>query len=385
MITTDVKEMYKVAHFRTDYLGLTETFIYNYLTNFTKYEPILFTTRTRNLDLFPFEPIYDDQKLTRYSWAWFWDRLYKKIFKRELYFECLIKKEIVKLLHGHFGMGGVRMLPVKKKTKIPLITTFYGYDMSDQRLLEIWSPAYQELFKEGDLFLVEGNNMKKEVVNLGCPPEKIKIQHLGIEVNRFRFRERSLDSKDEDIVILMCSSFIEKKGISYGIQAFSQIHRKYKNIHLRIIGDGELREEIENQIKELGLTEKITLLGYQPHSKVIEEAENAHIFMHPSAIASNGDSEGGAPTVLLDMQALGLPIVSTLHADIPEVVVNGKSGLLVPERDANALAEKLDYLIRSPEIWPEMGKAGREHVERNYNICHEVRKLEEIYDGLLGK
>lgn len=127
----------------------------------------------------------------------------------------------------------------------------------------------------------------------------------------------------------------------------------------------------------------MTLLGYQPHSVFAREASNAHILLQPSVTARNGDSEGGAPTVLLEAQSSGLPVVSTYHADIPEVVLDGKSGFLVPERDSHALAEKLEYLIKHPEIWPEMGRRGREFVEENYDINKLNQQLVEIYQNLI--
>ncbi len=126
-------------------------------------------------------------------------------------------------------------------------------------------------------------------------------------------------------------------------------------------------------------------MGYQPHHVFVEELIKAHIYLQPSVTAQNGDSEGGAPTTLLEAQASGVPVLSTYHADIPEVVVNGKSGFLVPERDSNALAERLEYLIDHPEEWSTMGREGRKHVEMNYNICKEADNLENIYDALIRK
>jgi colanic acid/amylovoran biosynthesis glycosyltransferase len=106
--------------------------------------------------------------------------------------------------------------------------------------------------------------------------------------------------------------------------------------------------------------------------------------MAPSLTDDTGESEGGAPTVLLEMQAAGMPVISTLHADIPEVVIDGRSGFLVAERDSNALAEKLLFLVEHPEIWEFMGKAGRKNIEEDYNIRLEAPKLERVYEQLVG-
>lgn len=131
------------------------------------------------------------------------------------------------------------------------------------------------------------------------------------------------------------------------------------------------------------MEERVLLLGALPYHAYGEEADKAHILLAPSVTAANGDSEGGAPTVLLEMQARGLPILSTRHADIPEVVVDNVSGYLVPERDIEALSAKLVHLLAHPEQWDGIGEAGRAHVERQHDIVRLARELEGKYDALI--
>ena len=101
-----------------------------------------------------------------------------------------------------------------------------------------------------------------------------------------------------------------------------------------------------------------------------------------SITAQNGNTEGSAPAAILEAQATGLPVISSYHADIPEVVVDGKSALLAPERDAETLAKHLEYLVGHPDVWGAMGRAGREYMEQEYDVMVQVGKLEKIYDGL---
>lgn len=119
-------------------------------------------------------------------------------------------------------------------------------------------------------------------------------------------------------------------------------------------------------------------------SAYLRELDSASIFLHPSVVSADGDTEGGAPTVLLEAQAMGLPVVSTLHADIPNVTVPGKSALLVAERDADAIAEVLVALLDDPSGWAAMGRAGRRHVESYHDIHKEAPALEERYRSLLS-
>lgn len=373
-----------VAHVRHNYLPISESFIYQQLINLQNYRVIFLAKTLENLELFPFKGLYPTQ-LKHGSWCWFWDKMGYKLFKRELYLENLMRREKVRLIHAHFGNDGVAILPVKKKLNIPLITTFYGYDLSRLPRQEEWRIAYKELFNHGDLFLVEGNNMRKTLIGIGCPSEKARVQHLGINLDRFKFRQRGLNKGKDRIKILFCGRFTEKKGLIYALQALKVVANRHSNLEFRIIGNGELRPEIEDFIAKHNMSKYTTLLGYQPFEVYAEEIHKADILLQPSVTAQDGDSEGGAPIVLLEAQASGLPVVSTCHCDIPEYVIDGKSGFLVPERDSSALAEKLEYLIENPELWARMGSTGREHVERNYDVFKEVRKLEEIYKELEGR
>lgn len=372
-----------IAHIKNSYLPISETFIYGYIAGLQRYKPIVLTREVMNLGLFPFRDLYCVPKLKRYSMQWFWERSCRKLFKRELYYEDMLKSNKAKLIHAHFGQEGAQMLGVKKRLKMPLITTFYGADMSKLGRERKWQIAYKKLFREGDLFLVEGGCMKKGLTKLGCPPEKIKIQHIAVDIKKFNYQKPQSKEKDEKIKILFCGRFVEKKGLIYALTAIKLIVKKFPNLEFRIIGDGELRPEIENFVEKNNMGKHVILLGSRPHSVFAEEAQKAHILLQPSVTARDGDSEGGAPTVLLEAQATGLPVVSTYHADIPEVVVNGKSGFLVPERAPEAIAQKLECLIGDPNLRAQMGKYGREHIEGNYNIYNETKKLEDIYTRII--
>ena len=380
-----------IAHAINNYLGLSETFIYSYLTNLKRYKPIVLTTQVTNLEQFPFRPIYDCSKISRYSWWWFRDRLgyylylnKKEYFEHILYFKHVLIKQKAQLIHAHIGTEGVLVLPLKRALNIPLITTFYGYDISQLPREKQWRDAYRILFERGELFLVEGNHMKNALIGIGCPKEKITLQHIGVDIIKFTYRIRTAE-KGEKIIILFCGRFIEKKGLLYGLEAIRQLTCKFSNIEFRIIGDGVQKTEIVDFIHTHNLQKYIVLLGYQPHWVFTEELQKAHIYLQPSVTAQNGDSEGGAPTTLLEALACGVPVVSSLHADIPEVVLDGTSGFLVPERDSDSIAERLEYLITHQEICATMGKEGRKHIELNYNISKEIVKLETVYDNLLTK
>lgn len=372
-----------VAHLTREYLPLTETWLYNnQIANLKRYDPIVISQKRMNLDKFPTQNVYsyEDQN----SVLKIGNQLSLRLTGCYLpnYARKIINDKQVKCFHAHFGTEGFRYLKLKKNLNLPMITTFYGFDVSMIPREPLWRKKYTQLFQEGDLFLTEGNYMRNELVKLGCRENKIIVHHLGVDLNTFNFTPR-MQPEDGNMKILIAGTFREKKGIPYAVQAFAKVKEDHPNIQLRILGDGPLRKQIESLIMELDIVNSVTLLSYQPHNVFLSEAMNAHIFMSPSITARNGDTEGGAPVAILEAQATGLPVISSYHADIPEVVVDSKSAMLAPEKDVEMLTQHLEYLIENPNVWKEMGLIGRKHVEENYNLTKQVEKLELIYDSLI--
>ena len=379
-----------VGHLKRRYGGLTETFIYAYLSNAQRVRPFVLTDVACNQTSFPMACSYlleahEMEALERRMGAQF--APFVQAFFREMdypnCFERLIREKGIELLHAHFGDAGRRSLRLKRKLGIPLVTTFYGIDASKW----LWAPemreAHRRLFREGDLFLVLGEDMARRLRAAGCPAERMRVQHLGIDVERIACRPRTWPGHGGGIVLLYCGRLVKKKGIRYALEAFAQLAGKWKALEFRIVGEGPLRPAVERAVRRMNLQDRVALRGALSHSETLCEMQDAHLFILPSVTAPDGDMEG-TPTVLLEAQASGLPVVSTYHADIPEVVVTGQTGFLVPEYDAQALADRLDYLLEHPDVWADMGQAGRRHVERHYNIHREVAKLEAIYRDLIG-
>lgn len=386
--------MRNIIHYKYgSYLPLTENWIYSQINNLSQYTPIFYSHSTENLDVFPLNKIrsLDKFKLRDKDISVFINK-FNQVFGINPAFLFYLKIDQPLLIHAHFGNSGYYFLQLKKKFKIPLITTFYGYDINRLPYEEPkWGERYKILFKEGDLFLVEGNYMKKSLIDMGCKESKIIVQHLGVDLDKIKFVSRKLEV-NQDIKILISSSFREKKGIPYAVEAFGIIKKKYPelNIKLTIIGDAgdnfkdkEEKRKILKIIEKFDLENSIHLLGYQPHSVFLHELYKHHIFLHPSIHASDGDSEGGSPVSITEASASGMPIISTMHCDIPEVVLNEKSGFLVPEKDTNSLAEKLEFLIFNYKMWAQMGEIGRKHIEEEYNLKKQIINLENVYGQVL--
>lgn len=377
-----------VAQINKQFFALSETFIYFYLSRLKKYHPICYGWREQtHQELFPFPggDCYSiEQRLSK--WGWFARGVIKRILNlsidREIFKESFVDRRI-KIIHSHFGPVGWWALDLKKTLNLPLITSFYGYDLGDRiRDFRGWPARRLQLFEQGDLFLVEGQYMRERLIQLGCSPEKIRVQRIAIPVEDIPFRLRS-EKRNERIRFLFSGRFVEKKGVMDILATINFLILNGEDVELFLIGDGPLMARAIKFIKKFGLGERIRFLGKLPYQRYLQEMNRADIFIHPSCISSTGDSEGGAPTTILEAQACGLPVISTTHADIPNVVVPGSSAILVGEHQVEELVKVSTELIHHPERWGLMGKAGRKFVEENHDINKEVRNLEAKYDAIL--
>ena len=376
-----------VAHFVPFYLPRTETFIYQVLTHHRRYRPVVLAqSRVQTAELFPFPEIYSHEDLKR-RWtrqAWY-ERIQHYLFGRSFErYEGVVARRRVKLLHVHFGHTGAELISLSRVRGIPQVTSFYGWDDTIPIHQERWKPRFERLFREGETFLVEGSHIAARLTALGCPAEKIRIHRIGIDLTRIPVRPPTAPDPGKPIRILFCGRFVEKKGLRDAVQAVSMATSAGLDIEFRVIGSGPLQSEIEAQVSELGLTQRVVFRGSSRYEEFLDELAACHIFLAPSVTAADGETEGGAPTVLIEAQAAGKPILTTKHADIPEIVRPGESAILVAEGNARALGEALIALLRAPERWNAMALAGRRHVEAEHEIGRQMEKLETLYDDLVA-
>ena len=375
-----------VIHSFPEWLPQTMTWLYNqvhYLPD--RIESHIVCETTENLDQFWLRNIHSLAEAP--PWRCYWDLCLRKLqVRRHLGFLVeQVKRCNAQVLHSHFGNVAWANLEAAKQVGLKHVVTFYGQDVNylptqDTR----WYKRYQSLFAQIDCVLCEGTYMAKCVIALGCPQEKVQVHHLGVKVDEIAFKPK-VWSPGEPLRVLIAASFREKKGIPYALEALGRMQHDVP-LEITIIGDAtaEARSQAEKKkilatIEKYNLHSKVRLLGYQPHTVLFEEAYKHHIFLAPSVTASDGDTEGGAPVVIIEMAATGILIVSTTHCDIPELVQNGVTGLLAQERNVDGLVYQLKSLIAHPEQWAKMLEAGRRYVAKEYNARIQGERLAAIY------
>jgi len=374
-----------VAHLLGTYLFRNGTWIYSQISALTKWHPIVLCKRTENLDVFPMDDLYSLSQLGAVKSVY--NRVQRRIRGYPPYFCSIIGKRNIKVLHAHFGPVGYSSLGLAFETGIPLITTFYGHDLSQLPSQKPeWRDNFVKLFSIGSLFFVEGPFMRQQLIKLGCPEEKAQIQPLGISLEKFPFRERKL-RRDGEIRVLIAGTFTEKKGIPFAVEAFCRVASRRSNLVLTIIGDARPREEelaikreIDSTIERHRLSSRVRAMGFRAYSELIDQMYLNDILISPSVQALDGDNEGGAPVTLIEAAATGMPILSTRHCDIPSVVVDRKSGYLVTERNVDELESKLEFLISDPASWADLGREARKNIESHYDLRRTILSLEESYD-----
>lgn len=382
-----------VVHSLFEWLPSTMTWVYSQVRFADGMRAVVFADRVSNLDSFPWRPIYSPSvRPARPAQMLRGQALVNRlgIPVHPAAYTRAIRTQSPRLLHSHFGDRGYRDMSLCSRFKLPQVVTFYGYDVS---LLPTGSPRwrgrYAKLFEQADRFLCEGPHMAATLVELGCPSEKVHVQRLGVDLEAIPYRRRRA-AEDGSLRVLVASTFAEKKGIPYGLEALSLLARAGYAVKVTIIGDssGTERQEREKQrilktLEDRSLRGRATLLGYVSHSELWRQAYMHDVFLAPSMTASDGDTEGGAPVTIIEMSASGMPVVSTRHCDIPHVVQDGVTGFLAAERDSEGLAGGIKRLADSPELRIAMGHAGRRHVEDSFDARILARKLEVHYLSLL--
>jgi colanic acid/amylovoran biosynthesis glycosyltransferase len=246
-----------------------------------------------------------------------------------------------------------------------LVTTFHGADLT-QSVRAYGPTVYRHLFRSGDLFLPISETWRQKLIDLGCPNDKIRVHHMGISCKEFKYRPRHKGDSGITQFVSVCR-LVEKKGIEFAIRAIAAVARTGRRLRYDVIGDGPLRFRLEGLIAELGMADIVTIHGSKTKSEVVTMLDCAHVLLAPSVTAEDGDREG-IPVAIMEAMAVGLPVISTRHSGIPELVRDGSSGYLVEERDVDALASKIAEMVDHPEVWIEMGRAGRGIVERDFDI-----------------
>lgn len=288
------------------------------------------------------------------------------------------------LLHAHHGPHGLRALPLARSLGLPLIVTFHGSDatVSDFRYHKTnfghrrYHANKKELQIGGTVFLAVSDFVRRKLLEQGFPEEKVELHYTGVDTKMFHPA-----TKERDPVILFVGRLVKRKGGEFLIRAVSEVQNELPETELVVIGDGPLRDELEQLAKQL--LRRYRFLGARNHEEVSEWMNRASLFCAPSVRMPSGEEEGFG-MVYAEAMAMQKPVVAFDSGGISEVVSHGHTGFLARERDWRTLAQYLSVLLQDAGLRKRFGVAGRERVIREFDLDQRTKVLERIYARVSG-
>ncbi len=357
------------AKFQT-YLLWSQPFLYRLFESLQpEAKQIVLTQRVENADLFPLPII---------------KRLNSRIFYSPYHAHvgaCELQQRYRgDLIHAHFGFTAYKLMLLKLFMRIPMVATFGGTDLTVHAARPKTGALYRVLFEVVEQLVAVSEDLRESAIQLGCPPEKIVTIHRGVDTEIFRFEDRG-SRGGKALEILMVSRLSKKKGHLEAVAALAGLPEDVPDWRLSIVGSGPEEASIRTHLREKGLAEKVSFRGNLPIEEVRQLMADSDILLHPSLTPEDGDREG-IPNALMEGQAIGLPVVSTRHGGIPELVIDGETGLLVGEYETAALTDAIRQLLVSKERRLQLGAAGRERIVREFSLDQQAHRYLEIYREL---
>lgn len=364
----------RVVHAVERFLPRSETFVYTLVSGHRRYEASVLCQSRAHEEEFPFPRLHVHAKpLTKRRAGWWLDASIEHATGRSPWrraVESTLREIRPDVVHAHFGPTGCDLVDITRTLAIPLVTSLYGVDAAVLPYLPRWREKYARLFRGGELFLAEGPEMRKKIIAAGAPADRTVLQPIAIRLDRYPHWA------PDGSTVLFAGRFVEKKGLLDAIAAFDRARRRLPAARMTIVGDGPDEAPARALIARLGLAGFVEFVGAKPHADLIQRMAVAAVLIHPSATAADGDSEGGAPTILLEAQAIGTPIVTTRHADIPHVVPEGPGVFLCDEHDVAALG---DALVAAIEARTASSPA---YVVAHHEVGLAIDRLERRYEAL---
>lgn len=380
-----------VLHAFSNYLNLSENWAYRLISNIPEVNTFITADEYRktnfydsNFEFVEFPLKYVDESIPLSKAL---NKIIAQLRKTNpQYVARILKGRSINVLHSHYGYSGWNHRKIADLLNIPHVISFYGWDYEKFTFLNpSWKPKYQKLFQIGDKFLAEGSHAKQLMVKIGCPEQKVDVIRLGGDIQSIPFQLRH--RKSSNFRLVQIANLTGKKGHVYTIEAYALAKAKRSDISLTIIGNGPaaFKQELVSKARQLNVLEDIEFIDYVNFDHLHDLLLDYHAFIHPSCYTESLDSEGGAPVVLIDAQATGLPVISTTHCDIPDVVIHESTGFLSPEKNSEAVAESIVRLFDlSQSDYDQMSIKARSHMEDAYDISKNTQYLRGIYGQLLS-
>lgn len=373
-----------VAVYLPEFLKLDMMHVYRQISAFEGVKCHVFTQKIENKEHFNIH-IRQLHVLSKPKWRW-WRRWMAKHVRKEPWelFDWELRRFILELtrveaglLHVFFGHIAPQFRTLMKVWRHPVLVSFHGADAGVNMNQPGHLKAMREVFQLGSKMLCRTESLGRDLVALGCPPEKIAIWRTGVPLEEWRFRVRETPM-DGTWKLLQVCRFVDKKGLDLTLKAFEAVKKRYPKAVLTLVGDGPKMAELKAMVAEMRLGESVVFPGFVTQGVVRKLIMESHVFLHPSRTSADGNREG-VPNAALEAMASGMPVVATTHGGFPEAIVSGQSGILVEENRADLIEKAVLDLLEDEALRMRLGEGGRKVIEVKYDRKAQVKILEGLY------
>jgi len=371
--------------------------LYRQITGLKEFRNVVFAENVANLEYFPFEPVVQLAKRERPRFRGnfllrFW---YKHVTRQwppphpvgyvghegEYYHPYdlvdLLGQWKPDLVHVYYGHKAVKYRRMLEASGIPWLVSFHGVDV----VKFVDDPGYVEglklVFEQARIVMARSESLLERLRDLGCPAEKLRLNRTPVPLGSIEFKERESPA-DGKWRLLQACRLIPKKGLFTVLKALPTVVESWPDLKYVLCGSGPDEERFREEVKQAGLGANVEIRGWVGQDELKEEFAKAHLFLHPSELAENEDQEG-VPNAMLEAMAAGLPVVATEHGGIPEAVTSGKDGLLVGEKDCEALAAAILKLTNSEALLAEYSRQAKDSVTGKFGFDEQIAAMESCY------
>lgn len=372
-----------VASYCTTFLKPEMLHIYRQVSGLKRYKTFVICKERQCEDRYPFPDLVLQPKVRKNFLRRFWLKYVRKeppiVYRGEYgVLNRLLEQRDADLMHVYFGHTGVHLLPFMLRWPKPCVVSFHGMDIQPREDRPGYLETLKAMLEFLPLVLARSHSLKQRLIDLGCHPDKVRINRTGIPMDQFPQVRRDYPAEGRWRFVQACR-LIEKKGLDVSLRAFAAFCQEYPRSDFTIAGEGPLREEMERLAADLGVADRVHFAGFLNGPSLCELYQNSHAFLHPSQTTADQNQEG-IPNSMLEAMATGLPVLATYHGGIPEAIHDNETGLLVEERDGDRLLDNLFRLAREDGLWQKIGDAAARDVRENFEHSAQIAKLEAIYD-----
>ena len=378
-----IKSRGKILIFNTSFFDVSQTFVYHQVEILSKHYDVellgMAFMNPHGYDLSSFEM----HKITRPG------GFFNRVLYRLMGFRIFSAGSLLKLfrlfrsrrfraIHVHFGTNALLILPFARYFRIPLVVTFHGADASRMLRVKNYVKRLPKLFDYASAIIIVSRHMER---SLKLDQWMHKVHIIPCSVDPDEFEASPLKAENGRIKLIHAGRLTPKKGVPSLIQVFADLASKYPGVDLDLAGEGDDEQECRQIVEDCGLEKRVRFHGAVGHENMKQLLDNADIFVLNSRIAADGDMEG-TPVSLLEAMSLGMAVVSTRHAGIPDVIRDGENGLLVHEHADEELGKAIERLIVDEDLRQKLGREAIRSVKQKFSLDVMEQKLIRVFDSI---